>query len=434
MEMRNRSPHIHDCVRRDIAQRLLVQKSDLQYCYECMTWCPKAEWRDHCNCHLQSWSDRHCEVIVYRHTVVHPGYCPCCLWNQELPADDRLKYWLYSADLRNHVEENHIGKVEWPTSEPICGCSQSFKSDRDFRYHLHDVHKLADGIWKSRRVTSKRKRAAKESACVDEKAQEPKPKEIKFRHYNPPNQCLQTVDSHERPTIIQTLAPVPMQTNFTFCGYPCPSSYSSGVTSGSSASESNTADASASTSPLSSLRTTPDLELIDPRILDPHWVGNSTSTAINETCGASDPVACSNNGDMSIIHEEMTDDLAINHLDTLRLGSLDQERSGTTAIQNRWAPPRFPTMSVWAVLTLVQWMRFQVARFQDVGGRLHLSTISVKPHPPLKGLWLEQGPELSKRGGVGLAPAYLQGIASVYNNMQADTHTCSVCTATLLNS
>ena len=180
-------------------------------------------------------------------------------------------------------------------------------------------------------MTSKRKRAAKEPACVDEKAQKPKPKEIKFRHYNPPNQCLQTDDSHERSTIIQTLAPVPTQTSFTFCGYPCPSSYSSSVTSGSSASESNTADASASTSPLSSLRTTPDLEVIDPRILDPHWVGNSTSTAIDETCGASNPVACSNNGDMSIIHEEMTDDMAINHLDALSLDSLDQEGSGTTA-------------------------------------------------------------------------------------------------------
>ena len=325
MEMRKRSPHIHDCVRRDMAQRLRVSKSDLQYCYECMTWCLKTEWRDHCNYHLQSWNDRHCEVIVYRYTVIRPGYCPCFLWNQELPPDDRLKYWLYSADLRNHVEEKHIGNIEWPTNEPICGCSESFKAERDFRYHLHDVHKLADGIWKSRRVTSKRKRAAKEPACVDEKAQEPKPKEIKFRHYNPPNQCLQTVDSHERSTIIQT------QTNFTFCGYPCPPSYSSGVTSSSSASESNTADASASTSPLSSLHTTPDLELIDPRILDPHRSGNSTSTAVDETCGASDPVACSNNGDMSIIHEEMTDDLATNHLDALHLDGLDQEGSGATA-------------------------------------------------------------------------------------------------------
>ena len=82
---------------------------------------------------------------------------------------------------------------------------------------------------------------------------------------------------------------------------------------------------------MSSLRTTPDLELIDPRILDPHRSGNGASTSIDETCGASDPVACSNNGDMSIIHEEMTDDLAINHLDALRLDSLDQEGSGNTA-------------------------------------------------------------------------------------------------------
>lgn len=122
-----------------------------------------------------------------------------------------------------------------------------------------------------------------------------------------------------------------MQTNFTFCRYLCPPSYSSSVTFSSSASKSNTADASASTSPLSSLHTTPDLELIDPRILNPHWSGNSTSTAVNKKCDASDPAACSNNGDMSIIHEEMTDGLATNHLGALHLDSLDQEGSGATA-------------------------------------------------------------------------------------------------------
>ena len=146
MEKMKRSLHIHDCVCRDMAQHMLVSKSDLQYCYECMTWFLKTEWHDHCNYHLQSWSDHHCEVIVYCHTVICPGYCPCCLWNQELPADDRLKYWLYSADLRKHVEEKHIGKVEWPINEPICGCPQSFNSEHNFWYHLHDVHKLTDGI------------------------------------------------------------------------------------------------------------------------------------------------------------------------------------------------------------------------------------------------------------------------------------------------
>jgi len=346
---KKRSPHIHECVRRDMAQRLLVSESDLQYCYECMTWCPKTEWRD-----------RHCEVILYRYTVIRPGYCPCCLWNQEIPPDDRVKYWLRSAGLRKHIQEEHIEKVEWPTIGPICGCSESFASERDFRYHLHDVHGLADGIWKPKKAALKRKRAAKGPPCVDEKAQEPKPEKIRFRHYQPLNQHLQTADSHGRSTTIHTLAGVPTQTNVTFWEYPCPPSNSSSGASGSSTSESNTADISAPSSPLSSLRTTADLELIDPRILDPLWPGNGGPPSIDGTCDASDPAACANNGDKSTIREEMADDPTFSQLDARRINNnrLDQE-----------------------VPRLVQKMGYLKAPVQAVGRRLYPSTVSVKPHP-----------------------------------------------------
>jgi len=107
------SMRIHDCIHRDMAHCLLVSESDLQCCYECMTWCPKTKWRHHCGYHLQQWRDSHYEVILYHYAVIHPGYCPCCLWNQEIPADARLKYWLCSAGLKKHVEEEHIEKVEW---------------------------------------------------------------------------------------------------------------------------------------------------------------------------------------------------------------------------------------------------------------------------------------------------------------------------------
>ena len=52
---------------------------------------------------------------------------------------------------------------------------------------------------------------------------------------------------------------------------------------------------------------TPDLELIDPRILDPLWSGSGGPSFINETCDASNPAACTDDGDKYIIHEEMTD-------------------------------------------------------------------------------------------------------------------------------
>jgi hypothetical protein len=197
-----------------MAQRLEITEPELRYFYECMSWSQENEWRDHCDQHLQSWNGWHCEVVLYRHTVIRPGYCPCCLWNQGLPADKRLKYWLRTADLRKHIEEKHIEKVKWPTEEPICGCSRSFELERDFRYHLHDVHGLADGIWKPRKPSAKRKRAAKtRPACADEQAEEPKPKKIRFQHYRPPHQHLQTADSHEWSTTFQTFQSAPTQAN-----------------------------------------------------------------------------------------------------------------------------------------------------------------------------------------------------------------------------
>lgn len=82
------------------------------------------------------------------------------------------------------------------------------------------------------------------------------------------------------------------------------------------------------TSPLSSLRTTPDLELIDPRILDPLWPGNGCPPSIDGTC----PAVCADNGDAGIIHEELTDDPTITQFDALHIDihQIGREGSGVT--------------------------------------------------------------------------------------------------------
>ncbi|KAL5334213.1 hypothetical protein BJX70DRAFT_378874 [Aspergillus crustosus] len=81
-----------------------------------------------------------------------------------------MKYWLCSAGLRRHVKEEHIVKVKWLINRPICACSESFASERDFQYYLYNVHGLADRIWKPKKLKLKRKRAAKIPACMDKKA------------------------------------------------------------------------------------------------------------------------------------------------------------------------------------------------------------------------------------------------------------------------
>ena len=101
--------------------------------------------------------------------------------------------------------------------------------------------------------------------------------------------------------------------------YPCPPSYSSSDAQGSSASKSSTADISSPNSLLSSLRTTPDLKLIDPRILDPPWPGTvahlpSTGHVMHPT-----QLLALTNLDKTIIYEEGTDDPTISHLDALHL-------------------------------------------------------------------------------------------------------------------
>lgn len=166
----DRSAHIHECVRREKAFDLQVSDSSMRFCYECMEWFLSSQWRDHCDAHLQSWQTQHCEVIIYRHTIIRPGYCPFCLWDPELFAEDSLRYWLRSDNLREHIEGQHLARIRNCQTKPLCGCSQTFHSERDLRHHLHDAHGLKETIWQNPKLPNKRKRACKgESQAVQQK-------------------------------------------------------------------------------------------------------------------------------------------------------------------------------------------------------------------------------------------------------------------------
>lgn len=182
MRKTERSAHIHNCVRREIASDLQVSESQMRFCYECMKWFQASQWRDHCSFHIQSWKAQHCEVIVYRNTVIRPGYCPFCLWDKSLDAEDRLRQWLKSGNLKQHIEEKHM-----PGAKPTCGCGQTFVNERGLRHHLHDTHKLNKAIWFNPKLPRKRKRASKLEAQVlsTELAEQP-PKKLRFYRYPPP--------------------------------------------------------------------------------------------------------------------------------------------------------------------------------------------------------------------------------------------------------
>ncbi|KAJ5288305.1 hypothetical protein N7508_011080 [Penicillium antarcticum] len=263
-----RSAHTHKCIRREKAIDLQVSEARMRYCYECMEWYLSHQWRDHCAEHLQSWQTRHCEVIKYRHTVIRPGYCPFCLSDSDLPADKRLDYWPRSCNLREHIESQHIPNIDWPLSKPLCGCIQTFDSERQLRYHLHDKHGLHQAIWKSPKLPRKRKRSSRtiEETYLTEPIEE-QPKKLRFCSYSFPTQQFDDQIFSEK------FLPAPHSESFatedpqkdlskrpnSLCSS-SRSSFKSGF--------------SAVNSPLSSRPTTPGLEAIDPKILEPIGSGN----------------------------------------------------------------------------------------------------------------------------------------------------------------
>lgn len=75
------------------------------------------------------------------------------------------------------------------------------------------------------------------------------------------------------------------------------------------------------TYPLSSLRATPDLDLINPRILDPLWPRGGCSLSINRTC----PAVCTDNDGPVINSEKLSHDPIIiqpvsHHIDFHEVG------------------------------------------------------------------------------------------------------------------
>lgn len=149
-----------------------------------MEWLKSSQWRDHCSSHLQSWKTEHCEVIVYRHTVIRPGYCPFCLWDMDLDAEDRLYQWSKSGNLKQHIEERHMLGDQEPGAKPMCGCGQAFANERGLRHHLHDTHKLNKAIWLNPKLPRKRKRTCKVEPQVSSMELEERPKRRRERYYS----------------------------------------------------------------------------------------------------------------------------------------------------------------------------------------------------------------------------------------------------------
>jgi hypothetical protein len=172
---------------------------------------------------------------------------------------------LTSGNLRQHLEEQHLNGDQGGGTKLRCGCGQIFDKGRELRHHLHDIHKLNKAIWLSPQHQRKRKHACKEEAQMSPAEPEERRSKIpRFYRYPPPRH------EHEHQLSNSIFIPVPTLRAFVeehpeqyYC-----SSLSDKSTQ-SSRSSSVSPWSSATSSPLSSRPTTPGLDVIDPRILEP---------------------------------------------------------------------------------------------------------------------------------------------------------------------
>ncbi|KAI3089189.1 hypothetical protein DTO012A9_10084 [Penicillium roqueforti] len=157
-----------------------------------------------------------------------------------------------------------MAEIQRFKKKPICGCSQIFNNERDLRNHLHDAHGLKKTIWQDPKLPNKRKRTCKvEPQCSSTELGEEHPKKIRFHYYTPP--C------HEREHVLkESFVPVPsllpsVEENLEqYSGPSMCDKYS--TRSRSDSVELCFLEASP---PPSSGPTTPGLEAIDPRGLEP---------------------------------------------------------------------------------------------------------------------------------------------------------------------
>lgn len=141
MRKPQRSTHIHNCRRQQLACTLERLQSELKYCFACFDWFVEEEWVQHCQTHLESISSKRCGSITHCHTLFHPAFCPFCMGDNRLPASSRWCSWTREAKLWSHLE-SHLEASRWPLKCPHPLCSLHLHNETSFLYHLSDVHSL----------------------------------------------------------------------------------------------------------------------------------------------------------------------------------------------------------------------------------------------------------------------------------------------------
>ncbi|KKZ61740.1 hypothetical protein EMCG_03769 [[Emmonsia] crescens] len=100
-----------------------IRRPFLEFCYLCAKWYPdEADWTDHCVSHLSHLEPR-CGPLVFRSTLVAPGFCPFCIGDVSKTLENRFRQWRTKATLINHIDDHlaskqHVEEIQCP--HPCC--------------------------------------------------------------------------------------------------------------------------------------------------------------------------------------------------------------------------------------------------------------------------------------------------------------------------
>lgn len=226
--------------------------------------------------------------------------------------------------------------MEWPSTKPIRGCSRSFESEIDFRRHLHDVHGLTNAIWRrpEPKPAVKRKRGADaQQKRVGAKDEGTAPKKIKFRHYRPLRLDQPVAVEPHSATAIHLPSHDTAQVGVISQEHADFDHNARVHASASSDSESSMGGISTVTSPLSSARTTPDLDLIDPRLLEPGVSGEGGITLANKVPNTPDDRPSPSNDDEDTRHDDKTVAQSCDHISSLCISGNANDHMDAGAVE-----------------------------------------------------------------------------------------------------
>ncbi|OJD26824.1 hypothetical protein ACJ73_01791 [Blastomyces percursus] len=105
----------------------------LEFCYLCAKWFPDAtDWKDHCVSHLDHLEPR-CGLLVFRSTLVAPGFCSYCIGDVGKKPEERFQQWRTKATLINHIDDHLAGQ---PHDKEI-GCPHPCCAGKKYMDLLH---------------------------------------------------------------------------------------------------------------------------------------------------------------------------------------------------------------------------------------------------------------------------------------------------------